>query len=71
MALGVDEERYGYQEKSGNTQGFESIDTTENVVMGIVDTDGEKWQSVLDDLAIEGIQNVENPNQHFVGVRRR
>ena len=63
--------RYGYQEKSGNTQGFESIDTTENVVMGIVDTDGEKWQSVLDDLAIEGIQNVENPNQHQLGANEK
>lgn len=63
--------RYGYQEKTGNTQGFETIDTTENVVMGIVDTDDEKWQSVVADLKIEDIENVVNPKQHELGANEK
>lgn len=56
--------RYGYKAPSGNTHEFETIESTADVVMGIVDTDEENWQKVTEDLAIEQITLGANPKQH-------
>ena len=60
--------KYGYKAKSGSSHDFAAISTTEKVVMGIVNTDTENaddnWNTVLADLADEGITNVTNPKLH-------
>lgn len=66
--------RYTYKEPSGNTHDFEVIDTNTNVVMGIVDTDDEKWKTVIEDLKLENITLTEadNPKQHsFLGQNEK
>ncbi|MBR2966195.1 MAG: hypothetical protein IKC52_01825 [Clostridia bacterium] len=56
-----DWDKYTHQPKSGSLQGFTSIDTTEKVVMGVVDT--LKWDEVSADLTEEGI-TATNPETH-------
>lgn len=55
--------KYGYKDVSGSSHDFNSIGTTEKVVMGIVNTDTDNWSTVADDLAIEGI-TATNPGVH-------
>lgn len=55
-------DKYAYKAKSGtSTQEFETILTSENVVMGIVDTKEEAWDTVKADLEYESINGVTNP----------
>ncbi len=53
--------KYGYKSPEGSSHNFETIGTTEKVVMGTVDTSEENWSKVVEDIAIESITNVSNP----------
>ena len=59
--------RYGYKKVSGSSHDFTSISDSDKALMGIVnvsDDDEENWNSVLEDLATEGITNIKNPGLH-------
>ncbi|MCM1195080.1 MAG: hypothetical protein NC332_04005 [Firmicutes bacterium] len=51
--------KYGYKDATS----FEKIDTDEKVVMGIIDTDGENWSAVTEDLSETSV-SVTNPGIH-------
>ncbi len=59
--------RYGYEAVSGSSHGFETLSTNEKSVMGIVTTttegDGDTWNTVIEDLAAEGIEIGKNPGK--------
>lgn len=61
--------RYGYKAPEGTSHNFETISTPENVVMGIVDTSEEKWNQVLEDIAVESITGVTNPGTPNSGTQ--
>lgn len=56
--------RYGYKAPNGSSHDFEAIESTENAVMGIVDTEDEQWTKAVEDLAIENVTLGSNPKQH-------
>lgn len=57
--------RYGYKAPSGSAHDFELIESSVDVVMGIIDTDEEEWQNVVNDLSNEhNVTLSANPSQH-------
>lgn len=60
--------KYAYKEPNGSSQDFAAIESTQKVVMGIVDTDDEQWAIAQEHLKSENITLGENPKQHsFLG----
>lgn len=55
---------YTYKAPSGSTHDFDKIESTEKVVMGIVDTEEENWATAAADVKLEGVPTIENPKQH-------
>ncbi len=60
--------KYGYKAKTDSSHDFDSISTNEKALMGVVTTategDGDTWDTVLEDLKVEGIINATNPGKH-------
>lgn len=64
--------KYAYKAPNGTSHDFDSIDNSK-IVMGIVDTDAEKWQTVVNDLKEQGVTlNADkNPKQHDLATNEK
>lgn len=56
--------KYTYKAPSGSSHDFTAIESTENVVMGIVDTADDQWAIAKENLKTENVELGANPGQH-------
>lgn len=53
-----------YTAPSGNDTSLVAIENSQKALMGIIDTDDEKWAEVASNLADNGVSSVTNPKTH-------